>query len=81
VLGAVQVAVNGDRANWHSGELDAIPGVGDGDVAGPGVVALPGELGEREPDRFDVIGRRIRLGVPGPQQHGQRLTGTVRPCR
>ena len=28
VLGAFQVAANGDLANWHSGEADAIPAVG-----------------------------------------------------
>ncbi|MBC3871279.1 3-oxoacid CoA-transferase subunit B [Undibacterium oligocarboniphilum] len=28
VLGAFQVAANGDLANWHTGEADAIPAVG-----------------------------------------------------
>ena len=28
VLGAFQVAANGDLANWHSGAPDAIPAVG-----------------------------------------------------
>jgi len=28
VLGAYQVAANGDLANWHTGEADAIPAVG-----------------------------------------------------
>ena len=30
VLGAFQVAGNGDLANWHTGEPDAIPAVGEG---------------------------------------------------
>jgi 3-oxoadipate CoA-transferase beta subunit len=28
VLGAFQVAANGDLANWHTGAIDAIPAVG-----------------------------------------------------
>ncbi|WP_322853110.1 CoA-transferase, partial [Acinetobacter baumannii] len=28
VLGAFQVAANGDLANWHTGAPDAIPAVG-----------------------------------------------------
>jgi 3-oxoadipate CoA-transferase beta subunit len=27
-MGAFQVAVNGDLANWHTGALDAVPAVG-----------------------------------------------------
>ena len=34
-----------------------------------------GQLRQGQPGRLDVIGGRVRPGVPGPQHDGQRLTG------
>lgn len=43
----------------------------------PGRVSRPvaGQLPQCVADDRDVIGRSVRPGVPGPQQHRQRLTG------
>jgi hypothetical protein len=44
-----------------------------------GTVA-PGQLGKRQPDRGDVVGGGIRLGVPRPQHDDQRLTRVPGVC-
>ena len=53
VLGAFQVAVNGDLANWHTGEPDAIPAVGG---------AMDLAIGAR--DVFVMMSLFTRDGVP-----------------
>jgi 3-oxoadipate CoA-transferase, beta subunit len=53
VLGAFQVAVNGDLGNWHTGEPDAIPAVGG---------AMDLAIGAR--DVFVTMSLFTRDGVP-----------------
>jgi 3-oxoadipate CoA-transferase beta subunit len=53
VLGAFQVGVNGDLANWHTGEPDAIPAVGG---------AMDLAIGAR--DVFVTMSLFTRDGVP-----------------
>jgi len=53
VLGAFQVGVNGDLANWHSGEADAIPAVGG---------AMDLATGARQ--TWVMMAHRTKAGVP-----------------
>jgi len=81
VLGAFQVAGNGDLANWHTGEPDAIPAVGGAmDCAVIGCPPLRRSArGTRAPDPHRRSRSRARRGrpraTPGSRRRSRRRRG------
>ena len=59
VLGAFQVSVAGDLANWHTGEPDAIPAVG-----GTMNLAIGAKNGRQRPRFANGPNSAPRSGVP-----------------